>query len=485
MKKITLLLTAVFVLSSATLYAQQYNSDSDFKIDWDTEVNNGIKITKYVGTRSDVSIPPKIQNNTVTQIAYGAFEKTNITSVIIPNGVTSIGNAAFDGCTRLTSVTIPNSVTSIGYGAFGDCTRLTSVAIPNGVKAIGTGTFKNCTSLTSVTIGNSVKVIGLGYFGFFVGLEGAFQNCTSLTSVTIPNSVTSIEQWAFSGCTNLTSVTFKGRPDINNLAFQGNLPEVFDGLGTYTRFAGGEIWKPNFTAKEVEQRQNTRQAAMQEEARQEAARQEVKRQQQEEEQRIANSVQSYINSGDTAFSNKDYHKAISDYTSAIATVPKNNEAYYNKNAEAYNKRGSANLWAGYYDQAIADYDKAIDLVRNNDPNLARMFQGDFYRAAGGKTDVQREAWQKYHSAIDKVLECRENKKYDDVIKYCNEALQINLVTDRREVTKRHAELYFFRAEAYFGKRKYKEARADLDTSEGLDPSGGTYSLSRELNKKGY
>ena len=88
MKKITLLVTAVFVLSAASMYAQQYNPDSDFRLDWDKEVNNAIVITGYVGTRSEVRIPPKIQNSTVTQIGYKAFEKTNITSVIIPNSVT-------------------------------------------------------------------------------------------------------------------------------------------------------------------------------------------------------------------------------------------------------------------------------------------------------------------------------------------------------------------------------------------------------------
>jgi len=84
MKKITLLLTAVFVLSEATLYAQQYNPESDFRVDW---YGNDIKITGYVGSKSEVRIPPKIQNNTVTRIDSNAFKNTNITSVIIPTAL--------------------------------------------------------------------------------------------------------------------------------------------------------------------------------------------------------------------------------------------------------------------------------------------------------------------------------------------------------------------------------------------------------------
>ena len=96
----------------------------------------------------------------------------------------------FYGCSSLTSVTIPNSVTSIGGWTFQDCSSLTSVTIPNSVTSIGEGAFTSCSSLTSVTIPNSVTSIG-GW---------AFQFCSSLISVTIPNSVTSIGEGAFTSC---------------------------------------------------------------------------------------------------------------------------------------------------------------------------------------------------------------------------------------------------------------------------------------------
>ena len=102
-------------------------------------------------------------------------------------------------CSGLTSVTIPNSVTSIGGSAFGSCSNLTSVTIPNSVTSIGNSAFNYCTGLTSVTIPNSVTIIG----------DYAFSHCSGLTSVTIPNSVTSIGNSAFQNCTGLTSVISK------------------------------------------------------------------------------------------------------------------------------------------------------------------------------------------------------------------------------------------------------------------------------------
>jgi len=149
----------------------------------------------------------------VTSIGNNAFRGcTGLTSVTIPNSVTTIGESAFSGCTGLTSVTIPNSVMTIGGGAFFGCTGLTSVTIPNSVTTIGNNAFSGCTGLTSVTIPNSVTTIG----------ESAFSGCTGLTSVTIPNSVTTIGNNAFRGCTGLTSVTIPNSvTTIGNNAFFG------------------------------------------------------------------------------------------------------------------------------------------------------------------------------------------------------------------------------------------------------------------------
>ncbi|MBQ2367837.1 MAG: leucine-rich repeat domain-containing protein, partial [Bacteroidaceae bacterium] len=123
-------------------------------------------------------------------------ECSGLTSVTIPNSVTSIGNHAFINCSSLTNVTIPNCVTNIGYASFAYCSGLTSVEIPNSVTSIGEYAFYNCSSITSVELSNSVTNIG----------ECAFYNCSSLTSVTIPNCVTSIGYGSFAYCSSLTSV---------------------------------------------------------------------------------------------------------------------------------------------------------------------------------------------------------------------------------------------------------------------------------------
>ena len=163
---------------------------------------------------TSVTIP-----NSVTSIGDHAFSGcSGLTSVTIPNSVTSIEEYAFSGCSSLTSVTIPNSVTSLGNGAFNGCSDLTSVTIPNSVTSIGAYTFDGCSSLTSVTIPNSVTSIG----------QGAFCGCDGLTSVTIPNSVTSIGYNAFLGCSGLTSVTIgKSVKNIGSGAF-ANCADLID-----------------------------------------------------------------------------------------------------------------------------------------------------------------------------------------------------------------------------------------------------------------
>jgi hypothetical protein len=185
---------ALIVTAIIPVYAQQYDSEKDFQVDWDD--GGGVKIIKYIGAKKEVSIPPSIQNNPVTGIG-GFNDNKNITKVTIPNGVKNIGNSAFSDCASLISITIPNSVTTIGGGAFKTCTSLANITIPNSVTSIGNSAFEDCTKLTSITIPNSVASIG----------DYAFKRCTNLTGITIPNSVTSIGNNAFADCISLTGIT--------------------------------------------------------------------------------------------------------------------------------------------------------------------------------------------------------------------------------------------------------------------------------------
>ena len=122
--------------------------------------------------------------------------RTDITTVDIRNGVTTIGEDAFDGCNALTNISIPTSVTSIGDYAFSNCYSLSSIELPTSLTSICKGTFNTCKSLTSITIPAGVTSID----------DQAFEWCTALTSIDLPASVTSIGYYAFSLCTALSSI---------------------------------------------------------------------------------------------------------------------------------------------------------------------------------------------------------------------------------------------------------------------------------------
>src|SRR6266498_244383 len=156
--------------------------------------------TAYVasspGASGAIVIASTYNGYPVTSIGHDAFNGTGLTSVTIPNSVTSIGASAFELCTGLTNVIIGNSVTNIEGFLFWGCSSLASVTIGNSVTSIGHGAFQLCPSLTGVTIPNSVTSIG----------DQAF-DATGLTNVTIPNSVISIGSYVFYGCPSLTNVT--------------------------------------------------------------------------------------------------------------------------------------------------------------------------------------------------------------------------------------------------------------------------------------
>jgi len=240
--------------------------------DWTYTVsNNQATITGYTGAGGAVLIPSEVNgipvvragNNESQEAIFGWSGNNTVTSITIPNSVTSIGKFAFYKCNALNSITIPNSVTNIGSYAFFDCTSLTSITIPNSVTSIGSYSFYNCTGLTSATILNSETIVLYNAFlyctslpvsdGFRYVIKGdsiylaeymgsggvlsipntvnglpvteiggliGYPASLTITSIVIPQNIKKIGERAFSMCENLVSVQFsEGLRSIGEQAF--------------------------------------------------------------------------------------------------------------------------------------------------------------------------------------------------------------------------------------------------------------------------
>lgn len=173
----------------------------------------------------------------VTFLSNYAFQgKNNLTSIELPNSITTFYDDTFYGCTKLTSIRIPDSVTSIGTSTFFQCSSLTNVRLSNSMTSIPSMTFAWCTKLSSVIIPESVTHIG----------SNAFRMCTGLTKVTIPDNVTRIDNAAFLGCTGITSIVipekvatlgydlFEGCSKLNSITFLSMTPPEGENIFTDT-----------------------------------------------------------------------------------------------------------------------------------------------------------------------------------------------------------------------------------------------------------
>ena len=277
---ITMLLS-IIVVAPITVNASEDDltyGDFQYKI----EDDNSCTITDYDGMASSLSIPSAINGHTVKQIDTGALSDNGIiTSVTIPNGVTTIGFSAFNGCIKLerikfssnldtvcenafnntkwfnnqpnglvyvgkvaykykgdmprnTKITVKSDTVSISESAFKDCANLTAILIPSSVKHIDKYAFYNCQGLTKLNFNDGIERIENDAFGSCEKLTSvnfsetlksigafAFVECKKLSEITIPESVTSVGEYAFSGCENLASVTVSDDlPYVGGRAFE-------------------------------------------------------------------------------------------------------------------------------------------------------------------------------------------------------------------------------------------------------------------------
>jgi hypothetical protein len=177
------------------------------RADWLKTPGNALQLGYIEGPRDDTRAQ-------AMRDGYAGYlaRVDKLTSVVIPAGVTTINDCAFQGCAGLTSVVIPAGVTTINDCAFQGCAGLTSVVIPAGMTTIGHYAFEGCAGLTSVVIPAGVTTIGYC----------AFAGCAGLTSVVIPAGMTTIGHYAFAGCAGLTSVVIPaGVTTIHDRAFAG------------------------------------------------------------------------------------------------------------------------------------------------------------------------------------------------------------------------------------------------------------------------
>lgn len=170
-------------------------------------ISEGEYTVSGIGTCTDteILIPTTYNGMPVVSVEASAFlNNTAITSVVLPDSITSIGENAFNGCESLTSVTFGKNsqLSSIGPGAFNYCYSLESITIPESVTSIGSEAFNYCCGLRSVTFGENSQLTSIG--------DGVFNCCESLESITIPDSVLSIGYSAFEGCTALKNITIPG-----------------------------------------------------------------------------------------------------------------------------------------------------------------------------------------------------------------------------------------------------------------------------------
>lgn len=174
-----------------------------------------VEITGYTGQDTEITIPSTLDGKTVTRIGDCAFQSgrnltDEVTTIIIPSGIKSIGRYAFRDCMKLTSITIPDTVTTIEDSAFDGCEVLPTIIIPKNVTSIGTEVFRLCKALTEIKVdadNTKYKAIDGNLYNKEGSILISYAPGKSDTVFTIPASVTNMAGNAFLGCQKLTDYT--------------------------------------------------------------------------------------------------------------------------------------------------------------------------------------------------------------------------------------------------------------------------------------
>ena len=222
---------------SVTADKNIFETGNEFGDTFTYQVVNGneISITGFDGSDVPhaVTLPLSIHDYAVTEVGAGAFyQKSNLLSVTVPEGIKKIGNFAFSGCTQMTGVTLPATLLSVGDGAFTGCASLTRVELPESVQTLGAMMFFNCEKLASVKLPAGLKEIPAQFAmncPALTTVEGgaaltkigahAFFACTALATMPFPGTLTEIGDYAFANCLFLTKPTLGADVKIGEIAF--------------------------------------------------------------------------------------------------------------------------------------------------------------------------------------------------------------------------------------------------------------------------
>lgn len=239
MKSKRLILLLAMMASMGTLNAANYSGTCGPNLTWSLNTVDSTLTINGSGAMYNYVDQYSSSGNVAPWCGTYGSNIRYIKYVILPQGLTTIGEYAFYECNRIYSIDIPNSVTSIGKCAFGDCSKLISVDMSNNVTSIEWRTFMGCGKLTSFTIPNNVTSIGME----------AFKYCGSLTSIELPSSVVSIGGDAFYGCSNIDSITLtENLTTIGQYAFADCNISSINFIGTMNTWCNKE-WSPSQISK--------------------------------------------------------------------------------------------------------------------------------------------------------------------------------------------------------------------------------------------